>query len=313
MANQHSQVSNSIQGNALKQAFRAFLTAKYVNRVVVWMLSSLPPFHWKQRIPVVGREGLLDLGDGDVVRMGHTDKCQIALELFWNQGSLESPADRLALNIAVTCAKEAVVFLDIGAYSGVFALAAGRVNSKIKSYAYEILPENFLTLYSNIFRNNMLARVEPRLCGLADKAGAITLPTSFATGVLPSSISLGWEFDEGIEVPLKTLDELHPDVEGPVVIKIDVEGFETEVFEGGQRLLERTRPDIVCEVLRRAPRISDMEALMRPLGYRFYHITNSGLVEHEHIKPKKLERDWFFTVRDADEIRSMGFSIVDGI
>ncbi len=243
--------------------------------------------------------------------MGHTEKCQIAQELFWNQGELASAADRLAIGLATACAREAAVFLDIGAYSGLFALAAGRVNPAVDAYAYEILPENFLVLYSNVFRNNMIGRVKPRLHGLADGPGTMTVPTSFKTGVLPSSISLGWEFDEGIDVPLSTLDELHPDVTGPVTIKIDVEGFETEVLEGGRNLLDRIRPDIVCEVLRRAPRISDLEDLMRSFDYRFYHITNDGLVECASIKPKKMERDWFFTVRNPDEIRSMGFDIVE--
>jgi len=293
----------------LKQAVRKVLTFKHVNRLAVLAMSSLPAFGWRQRIPVVGREGILNLGEEEVIRMGHTDRCQIAQDLFWNRGKLGSPADRLALNIAVEFARQATVFLDIGAYSGLFALAAGRVNSAIRAYAYEILPENFHVLYSNVLRNNLVRRVEPRLCGISNKTGIMTLPTSAIRGTLPSSISLGWKFDEGVDVPLETIDELHSDVDGPVAIKIDVEGFETEVLEGGRMLLERTRPDIVCEVLRRAPRIRDLEVLMRSFDYFFYHITDVGIVKCKSIEPKKTERDWLFTVRDADELRELGIKI----
>ena len=167
--------------------------------------------------------------------------------------------------MAIASARKATVPIDIWAYSGLFALAAVRINPAINFYAYEILTESFLTLYSNVFRHKMIGRLKPRLCVLADRAGTVTLPTSFATGVLPTSISLGWKFAEGTDVPLSTPGELHSDVREPMVI--DVEGIEIEVIESGRKLLERARPRIICKALRRAQLIDDPVALLRSFGY----------------------------------------------
>ena len=164
------------------------------------------------------------MGADGVIRMGSADKCQIAQELFWHRGRLASPADCHALAAAIACSRRATAFFDIGAYTGLFALAAGRVNPAIRCYAYEIFPENFLTLYDNVIRNNLVASVEPRLCGVADKAGTLRMPVSTALGLLPSSFAIDWKFSEGVDVPLRTLDELHADVAGPAVIKIDEVG-----------------------------------------------------------------------------------------
>lgn len=241
--------------------------------------------------------------------MGHADRCQVAQELFWNRGQLRAECDKLALDTALALARNANVFLDIGAYSGLFSLAAARVNPGLLAYAYEILPQNFLILYDNILLNNLVSRVVPRLCGLSNEAGFMKLPRAGSDGVLPSSVAIDWRFSEGVDIPIQTLDECHVDIDGPVTIKIDVEGFETEVLEGGRALLEHVRPDIVCEVLRKAKRISDMEELLTSLDYRFYHITNIGLVESKRVVPKKSERDWLFTTRDATELRDLGLLV----
>lgn len=282
-----------------------------INRAVIPLLLRLPNFSWRHRIPVLGREGTISLGDKGVITLGHTHQCQIAQELFWNDGKLGSPADRHALDIAVVLSRRATTFFDIGAYTGLFAMVAARSNPGIRSFAYEIFPQNFLVLYDNVIRNNLLGQVVPRLCGVADKVREMTIPVETSLGVLPSSFSIDWKFADGIQVPVNTLDTLHPDTDGPLVIKIDVEGFETEVLEGGRQLLERARPDIICEVLRRAPRIAELEDLLRSLDYRFYHITALGLVEREDIVPSKSERDWLFSSHRAKYLRDLGITTVN--
>lgn len=299
----------ALEPNLLKSVARQVLTIGFVNRLAVPLFLALPDYHWRQRIPVVGREAIYELHEGACIRLRHTDRCQVAQELFWNRGQLRSECDRLALDTALAFARKSEAFLDIGAYSGLFSLAAASVNTRLLAYAYEILPQNFFTLYDNVLLNNLVSRVVPRLCGLSNEAGVIRLPISGSHGVLPSSIALDWEFLEGVDVPIRTLDECHADINGSVTIKIDVEGFETEVLEGGRNLLKNVRPDIVCEVLRKAKRISDMEELMRSLDYRFYHITDCGLVESKRVEPRKSERDWLFTTRDATELLGLGLPV----
>ena len=300
-----------LKRHPVKQIARDLLTISPLNRLVVAALTRLPSANWMQRIPVIGRESTLDLGTAGSIHLGHPDKCQIAMQVFWNRGRLGSAADRIALDAALALSVSAKTFLDIGAYSGMFALAAARRHPQIHSIAYEIVPENFLILYENVIRNDLIGRVEPRLCGLSSAAGSLTVPAGIGLGLLASSIALDTEFDHGHRIPLATLDAHHGQDAGPIVMKIDVEGFELEILEGGKRLLERTRPDMVCEVLRRAKRTAEMEDLLRSLDYRFFRITDGGLLECDTIVARKHERDWLFTPRDAAELRRFGLQIAD--
>jgi FkbM family methyltransferase len=270
----------------------------------------MPWLKWRHRLPVVGAEGLLYLVPFGSVRLFHPDRCGVARELFWHDGILASPQDRHALAGALAFARKARTFLDVGAYTGLFALAAARVNPTLKGFAYEIVGENYLILIENILRNDLVGRVEPRLTGVAAAAGQMTLPFSMNVGALASSVALDWSNDQGIRVPLETLDDLHLDARGPVAMKIDVEGFEMEVFDGGRRFLERHRPDMVCEVLRRAKRVGEMRDLLGGLGYRFLHITAHGFAPRQEIVADKHQRDWLFTTRDDDELRSLGIPVL---
>ena len=294
----------------LKQLARSTLMMPRINRVAVHLIRAMPEAEWKRRIPVVGKVGVLDLGSCGSVHMGHTEKCQIAQQLHWGRGQLSDVADRHALSAALAFSRTARAFLDIGAYSGVFALAAARTNASLKSHAYEILPENFLILYENTICNNLVTRVIPHLCGISDQVELMTVPVAAGLGLLPSSMSLAWKFDGGIEVPVQPLDMLHGDLSGPVAIKIDVEGFEFEVLNGGRDLLARTRPDIICEILLNAPRVAEMEGLLRSLGANFYQITANGFVGRQRIVPGKRERDWLLTWKSRDALSALGLPLL---
>ncbi len=229
----------------LRAVVRYVLTLKPVNKAVVSVLSAMGENAWRDRIPVLEGEGVLDLGtDGEIV-MSQPAQCQVALELFWNEGRLKHPADRHALEAAMAFARESEVFLDIGAYTGLFAMSAARVNPDIRSYAYEIVPENFQILYENVIRNDLLASVHPRLCGISDKRTLMKMPFSLNAGLLASSVALDWQMDTGVSIPVDSIDQLHGSDGGRTAIKIDVEGFEAEVLEGGRAFLTAHKPDIL--------------------------------------------------------------------
>lgn len=77
-----------------------------------------------------------------------------------------------------------------------------------------------------------------------------------------------------IQVPVETLDS-YVGRTGmvPAVLKIDTESTEPEVLAGGLETITRHRPWILAEVL--AGRVeSDLERVLGPLGYRWYHVTD---------------------------------------
>ncbi len=172
----------------LKQIVLNLVDSALLNPVAVWLAKIVLPQHLRNRIPVRGVTAQLDIGTAEPVALKNADRCEVAKEVYWAEGKLRSPADQLALALAIDSAKSADLFLDIGSYTGLFAISAAKVNPDITSHAYEILPENYLFLWQNVFANDLVGRVEPRLTGVGTEGGTLSAPSSFGGGVLPSPL-----------------------------------------------------------------------------------------------------------------------------
>lgn len=294
----------------LKVAAIWILTRPFINGPLVRLLSALPDSDWRARIPVVKSSAELILDNCTPVVMTAVERCQVAREMVWGRGQLRSASDRNALDIAIKLSRDAEVFLDVGAYTGLFALAVARCNPGIHCYAYEIVPENFQILVANVIANNLVVRVHPQLHGVGAELGAIRVPVTFGAGVLASSVALDSKSDGGVEIPVSSLDDLHQGEIKKVVIKIDVEGFEYDVLRGAVGMLYKAQADIVCEVLRRAPHIGETETLLREAGFRVFHIKKNGVQICDRIAPDKHDRDWLFTRRSNDELASIGICVL---
>jgi hypothetical protein len=94
-----------------------------------------------------------------------------------------------------------------------------------------------------------------------------------------------------------------------IVMKVDVEGTENEIFSKGGEFLEAFRPDIVCEVLDGVADAPGLEKLLAPYDYRHYVVREHDLLLREHIEPNVRYRDWLFTGRSAEELRSAGIPV----
>jgi FkbM family methyltransferase len=228
-----------------------------------------------------------------------------ARDIFWGSGRPTSPADDRVLRCVERLCSEASTFADIGAFAGLFAMLAARANPALRAFAYEIAPENFILLVRNVIENDLVSRVICKPLGLAKDPGSIRIPASLGLSSNPSSTSIGSYFRSGVEIPLTTLDAESRCWKGPCAMKIDVEGFESDVLEGGRETIARLKPDIICEVL---PGLDDgscnrIEGLLRPLGYRLFQCTADAFIERKGLIPDDSGHDWLFSARpDVDTI-----------
>lgn len=281
--------------------WKRFLIRLFSIRVINWPIArGLRRFTADRRrslFPVVEPESCLILESGYRLYLVDPSRCSIARELWWHNGVLENRADQLALSLAIRLSVEAELFLDVGSYSGMFALAVAKCNPTVRSIAFEIVPQNFLLIWQNILRNDLVAQVEGRFLGVGDTPGSIRVPSTFGDGVLPSSVALDSLSESGVSVPIAPLDLILRDESKTLVMKIDVEGFEDAVLRGASDIVRRLRPDIICEFLTRTESIPEIMEMLRPLGYRFFRITAEGLQHADVIKPVKQERDWLLTTR----------------
>lgn len=163
------------------------------------------------------------------------------------------------------------VVYDIGAHVGFYTLlAAKQIGPEGKVYAFEPAPQNIYYLKRHI-ELNYLSNVRLLEMAVADKDGI----TKFDSRT--SSYS-GQIAEKGnIEVPLTTIDSLleSSEIELPNLIKIDVEGTESKVLEGAQKLLQASKPDLLIAI-HGSDQLTLCEQKLDSLGYR---ITSLGDIE----------------------------------
>jgi hypothetical protein len=82
------------------------------------------------------------------------------------------------------------------------------------------------------------------------------------------------------------------------LVKIDTETTEPDVLAGMGDLLSSQRPDIFCEVLPDADGDA-LAAILRPLGYRFFHLTGQGPELRECPTGDPVWLNYLFTARET--------------
>jgi FkbM family methyltransferase len=294
-----------------------------LKRYVKWFLSLAVPHAFLRlaaRIVPPLRSGRLPapagLGEvegrvaGATFVMLDPARCENAKQLYWGGGRRPRADDRLALDTVVALARQADVFLDVGAYTGLFTLAVSAVAPAVQVHAFEIVPAVADALVANLVRNRVEERVAVHREGVGEDGATIRIPSGEGGSALPSFYSSRMRFDEGELVTFRSLDsvaEMLPEGDR-VVMKIDVEGTEDTVLGSGRSFLRTFRPDVLCEVLPGAD-AAVLDDLLAPSGLRPFLVTDSKLEGRPRIVPDAVHRDWLFTAREPDELRSLGLPV----
>jgi FkbM family methyltransferase len=120
------------------------------------------------------------------------------------------------------------LFIDVGANIGSYTvLAAGAVGAR--TISCEPIPTTYRHLLDNVRLNNLEPLVQTRNVAIGSSAGNI--PFSSGLDTMNHALSPGEKVEGVVNVPVAVLDTLLAQ-EAPVVMKIDVEGYETEVLNG---------------------------------------------------------------------------------
>lgn len=295
----------------LKQYVKWFLSLSIPNALLQAasrFMPSLRSGRWPAPARLTEVTGRVD--DATFVMLDPA-RCENAKELFWGEGRRPVAHDRLALDTVAALAGEADVFLDVGAYTGLFTLAVTAFDQRIRAHAFEIVPGVAKALEANVLRNDVEDRVTVHLEGLGPANTKVRMPTGEGGSALPSFYSTTMAFEEGELIPVRSLDSVAEllSADARVVMKVDVEGSENAVFESGQEFLRRFRPDIVCEVLADRADAEQLESLLTPAELQRYLVTDTALVHRERIRPDDRYRDWLFTRRSPDELRQFGLAV----
>ncbi len=164
------------------------------------------------------------------------------------------------------------VFYDVGAHIGFFSLiAARRVGPTGSVLAVEADPENAKRISDHVSRN-AFSQIEVISAAPWSQAGKLR----FARSGPQSSRNTGSVVELGgpvgckelIEQEAITLDSIFLNHRPPQIVKLDVEGAETEVLKGASKLFQEGRPVLLCEV-HSGDAASCVTSWLKALGYSF--------------------------------------------
>jgi FkbM family methyltransferase len=218
------------------------------------------------------------LPNGSILKLDAEREHWISNQLFWRgwQG-YESEMSGLFYDLA----QSARTVVDVGAHAGFYSLLAGRANPRAKVLAFEPMKRVFDSLERNV-KLNGLGNIECFNAAVGATSGIQEF--YFPDQDLPISSSLRSEmldatFPEGsikhVPVSVVTLDEFvaKKGIVDVDLIKLDTERTEHDVLASAVNLVQRDRPDIICEVWPDAENDKQIETTLRPLGYRFSPLT----------------------------------------
>jgi len=205
--------------------------------------------------------------------MFNNNDCSVAHALV-TDGVFEPTSLRLWCSLART----ATSIADIGAYTGIYSLAAAGLRPDITIHAFEPNPFTCARLRVNKVANE-LWNIEEHAAGIGQKDGVAELKWRRKGGAsLSSTASFGMLPDvpaeqiESASVPIRRLDsaEFGMVLGARPLLKIDVEGAELWVMNGLGGVLA-AKPDIILETF--SPEAcAAINAMVQPLGYGVYHI-----------------------------------------
>jgi len=282
-------------------------------RSIRYLLHAFPRFSWIARLPIPVGLVVELYQNSNLIYLTNGVRCSIAKKIFWYRGIVYPIQDNIALSLFYSLSLSSTVIFDIGSNSGIFSLLAAKANPNSKIIAYDILPEAVHILTDNAIVNGLLSNIDISLVGVGIPNTFFQAPFFNVSSEMPSSLSLNTDVNSRlkVEVPVHSLDELcKPFFNHSVklLIKIDVEGFEADIFRFGLKSLHELSPAIICEILLICQDLSFVDNILTANFYNKYLITDIGLVYFSIVFPHPVFKDWFFTKDKLDSIFN-GFSV----
>jgi FkbM family methyltransferase len=261
----------------IKRAGRRVLSQPALSRLTT---TAVRPFADRftdetvARIPVVRRFNVKVPGMNRSFSMV-TEHDDMAVLVYWRGADYFDP---LVVRLLVDLAPRSTTFLDVGANVGLIALLVATASPTTMVYAFEPVPQTFARLQRNVTLNAPLTNLLPSQLALSHKTGVaqIHLPGEFA-----EDASLLSEYRPGaqaITVQTATLDSVVDQlrIDRVDLVKIDTEGADHLVLQGGLATLVRDRPFVICEVLSNVASEPHIGPLLFDVGYKAFHLKKSG-------------------------------------
>lgn len=284
------------------------------NPINLILRRALSPF--KKVLPsrfyfAINGTEVIKLTEGKTMLFHANPTSNLLRVLFWKgiQGFEYAP-----YKIFVELAKRSSVCFDIGANIGYYSIVAKIFNPKIIVHGFEPLPSANKYFKINV-ELNKLNDIHIHQTALTNFNGTATFYSNLNPRFpdekdhLFGDNSLNTEATGNIskievQVKTQTLDsfvsENLTNGEKIDLIKIDTEGTENLVFEGGSNVLSQHRPIIMCEVIKGFIE-REIENVLSKHDYLYFEVGEKGLVKVDSLIVASGKTDFFFVPSEKKE------------
>jgi FkbM family methyltransferase len=201
------------------------------------------------------------------------------------------------------------VFYDIGASIGLYAVAMANVCRHGGGYvrAFEPVPTNLRRLEAQIAENNLSnewIRIEK--IALSNEPGTANMV--LCDGGKPGNAKITSSGEVSVEVTLLDKVWAERDHEQVDFVKIDTEGWDAKIIDGGKEMIRKCRPNMLVEFNRERmtnhgiPLQPAWDFLSGEMQYRVFHLDEHNPVV-EVTEPGNLENLFFVRAADVSRIQ----------
>jgi len=222
----------------------------------------------------------------------------------------QSELDRLAAD------RDTLTVVDVGANIGYFALVA-LSQCRADVVAIEPHPETFSLLGENVRGNGFEAAVDCHQCAVGAASRSATLQVARQRNLCATTEpATDSHYVDEISVPMRRLDELLADTDTPVgdvdVLRMDVQGYEYEVFRGARRVLSEGNVGLIfVEVhpwyLREREEYDGFLTMLADAGFELVFAADGRTAYLGADTPTYADRE--LDVETLDELRDIKYTV----
>jgi FkbM family methyltransferase len=263
------------------------------NRLFNQNLEGINPL---MRIKTIKKNWVFDRA----LNMSYELKTDIGDSLFL-RGTFEEKELLLLKNLAKS--KVNPIIFDIGANIGFHSIEIAESNPKAKIYSFEPSISTRKILEYNIQNKHLENQVKIIPFAVSDSIGKANFYQTNDNAYSSLKDTQRKEVIDKIEVDVITIDEfmVREQLKNIDLIKIDVEGFDTEVIKGGLKTFVEFKPDIFIEIYKGVNSNPDPLVtinLLLDMGYKAFLIIDGKLTPF--VVHSDILYNYFFSFHDFE-------------
>jgi len=236
---------------------------------------------------------------------------QVENDLFW--AGFGRGYERMELRLWRALMPYVEFVADVGANTGVYALAAAALNPRAKIVALEPVSRIYEKLVANLAHNSF--NIGAMQIAASDTDGeAVLFDTDDEHNYSASLDATMLEGAKTLRIPVRAarLDSLFDEIGWPRIdlLKIDVEKHEPAVLKGMRKRLAQDRPIILIEILNEEIGVA-VASVVAEFDYRFFAIdATRGLVETKKLKHQECHN---YLLCRSEQWERLGARVLDAL